>query len=495
MLIKCLAIVSCHLDEKQLISGILDIILQSVKLNDALELHACSEAIGISSRSNLKLVLEKLQTIRKDVLLKKNKFFSFMKDSKNEAELERIRFVVITSYAEICKEAPSELLLQTVESEILEFVINELMVSKDFVIKGACLKTIGAVADAMHPNRNKLLIQMQERDKVLELVSNQMQLHNGPEYIELFPTILPVLTSLVRLPHVLESDQRIKLLKLCFDSVFNASAIYCKMSTDSYGDLKLSQYVHSSFSKLNILVQELLIKNLSPATIDEIVTLLEAWLGRKKAEQRLPAIEALRVSIQVYLENMKFAYEGPTTFGQTGFLLARIIPRCTDPNNTIRKVAVECACLVLCIAGRYEGHMQDNDKLMQNALQNVRSNIDTNDPKVLFDLTTDLANVIANNIPKHQLPHFVDSLLDSLMDIEPSSSTGASVILNVVLRLKGNELLPQINDIMVKLLGLLEKIRCSSTRNTTLKAVHSFCKHHLKPIIAVMSTQPLPYNR
>lgn len=132
--------------------------------------------------------------------------------------------------------------------------------SKDFIVRAACLKTIGAVADAMHPNRNKLHIQMQDRDNVLRIVSQQLQLHNGPEYIELFPVILPVLVSLIRLPHALETEARMNLLKLCFDNVFNASAIYCKINSDSFGDLKLAQYIYSSFTKLYLLIQELLLQ-------------------------------------------------------------------------------------------------------------------------------------------------------------------------------------------------------------------------------------------
>jgi hypothetical protein len=124
--------------------------------------------------------------------------------------------------------------------------------------------------------------------------------------------------------------------------VYNASAIYCKITPDNnenyYGDLKLVPFVTSSFTKLNQLVQELLIQTLSPATLDEIVTLLESWLGRRKAEQRLPAAETLRMVLQTYLDNMKFAYDCPTTFGQTGFLLSKIVPRSTDPNKNIRKV-------------------------------------------------------------------------------------------------------------------------------------------------------------
>lgn len=345
LILKCVAITACHLNDKNRVLQTLDIILENVKLNDMLELQACAEAVGSCSRRHLQIVLDKLSAIRKDVLLKRaSKFFNFhfMKDQKSESGVEKVRYVVIYSYAEVCNEAPAEPLLRIIEHEILDFVINELTNCKDFNIRKACLRTIGCIADAMHPNRNTLHIRMQDRDNVLQLVSAQVQLHNGPEYIELFPVILPVLTSLVRLPLPLETQQRVDLLKLCFDNVFNACAIYCKIGIDNtdsyYGDSKLVPCITSSFTKLNQLVQELLLQNLSPSTLDEIVTLLEIWLCRKKVGQRLPAVETLRVVLQTYLDNMKFAYDTPSSFGQTGGLLAKIVPRCTDSNKNIRKV-------------------------------------------------------------------------------------------------------------------------------------------------------------
>lgn len=332
----------------------LDIILENVKLNDILELQACAEAVGSCSRRHLQIVLDKLAAIRKDVLIKRSsKFFNFhfMKDQKGESEVDKVRYVVICSYAEVCNEAPAEPLLRIIEQEILEFVINELTNCKDFAIRKACIRAIGCIADAMHPNRNTLHIRMQDRDKVLQLVSTQVQLHNGPEYIELFPVIIPVLMSLVRLPLPLETKQRMDLLVLCFDNIFNASAIYCKISTentDSYnGDSKLVPCITTSFTKLNQLVQELLLQNLCPGTLDEIVTLLEVWLCRKKVGQRLPAVDTLRVVLQTYLDNMKFAYDTPSSFGQTGGLLAKIVPRCTDSNKTIRKVGTAYFSLIL----------------------------------------------------------------------------------------------------------------------------------------------------
>lgn len=334
----------------------------------------------------------------------------------------------------------------------------------------------------------------------MDLVAAQLHLHNGSEYIELFPLIIPAVTSLIRLPLPLESQERIRLLKLLFDNVFNASAIYCKLTINDteccYGDLKLVPYITKSFSELNLFVQELLLQNLSPATLDEIVTMLEPWLAKKKAEQRLPACETLRLVLQTYLDDMKFAYECPTTFGQTGILLAHIIPRCLDSNKNIRKIAIECLSLVLCIAARYEGHMRDHDKQLSNSLQHIQKQIDTDDPKLLYNLTVDLAHIVCINLPQFQLIHFVDGLIDGLMDCEISSSNGTSIVLTMTLKNRGGELqVLSVNDILEKIVKQLYKIECIRTRNSTLRAILNLATHHSKNVGSILLAYPLPYDR
>ncbi|XP_056636032.1 maestro heat-like repeat-containing protein family member 1 [Diorhabda sublineata] len=498
-LLKCLAITLCYIKDKETVTQSLDNILNNVKLTDYTECHTCAEAVGICSRSHLQLVLDKLAAIRRDVLTKKSsKFMIFLKDQKHEVALDRLRYAVLCSYAQVCNEAPADKLLRVVESEILDYAVNELNNSRDFFLKKICLKTIHAVADAMHPNRNSLHIRMNERDNVIRLVSSQVQLHNGPEYIELFPLIIPTVTALIRLPLPIESAERIDLLKLFFDNVYNAAIIYCKINQDNvdkyYGDLKLAPHVTKSFTELNQLVKDLLLQNLSPAALDEIVTLLEPWLGKKRPEQRLPAAETLRLVLQSYLDNMKFAYECPTTFGQTGFLLAKVVPRCADPNKNIRKVAVDCLCLILCIAARYEGHMRDHDKVLSNSLQHIQQKIDSDEPKQLYNLTCDLAHVICANLPAFQLIHCVDGLSDALLDCEASSSNGSGVVLNLILKTKGGELLSNVVPVLEKLLRQLHEIRCPRTKSSTYRAVFNLAMHHSKTVCGVLLNQPLPYD-
>lgn len=191
-LLKCLATALCYLTDKETVLQTLDNILVNVKLTDYSELHSCAEAVGICSRTHLQVkhrkfkyylalfflifhvylfqvVLDKLATIRKEIISKKSsKFLNFIiKDQKSDVGIERLRYVVLYSYSEVCNEAPSDKLLKVIESEILDYATGELSNVKDFQMRKVCLKTIHSVADAMHPNRNHLHIRMHDRDKVI----------------------------------------------------------------------------------------------------------------------------------------------------------------------------------------------------------------------------------------------------------------------------------------------------------------------------------------
>lgn len=82
--------------------------------------------------------------------------------------------------------------------------------------------------------------------------------------------------------------------------------------------------------------------------------------------------------------------------------------------------------------------MRDHDKVLSNSMQQIQQKIESDEPKLLYNLTSDLAHVICLNLPHFQLIHFVDGLTDALLDCESSSSNGSSIVLNVTLKNKGN---------------------------------------------------------
>lgn len=84
--------------------------------------------------------------------------------------------------------------------------------------------------------------------------------------------------------------------------------------------------------------------------------------------------------------------------------------------------------------------MRDHDKVLSNSIQHIQQQIESDEPKLLYNLTSDLAHVICLNLPHFQLMHFVDGLTDALLDSESSSPNGSSVVLNVTFKNKGKSI-------------------------------------------------------
>lgn len=85
--------------------------------------------------------------------------------------------------------------------------------------------------------------------------------------------------------------------------------------------------------------------------------------------------------------------QAPSKFSQSGLILGRVVPRCTDPSMAVRQDAVSCVRLVLCLAALYEGHVVDHDNDHISDLSKVREKVQTEDPNELFKVTNELAKV------------------------------------------------------------------------------------------------------
>lgn len=93
LLIKCLAITASYLKEKKTITNVLDTIVDVARKAEGRDLTACCEAIGVCSRTQLKIVLKKLLDLRNDFLSKKSgKIFHlrFLNSQKDQAEVEKV---------------------------------------------------------------------------------------------------------------------------------------------------------------------------------------------------------------------------------------------------------------------------------------------------------------------------------------------------------------------------------------------------------------------
>nr|CAD7202277.1 unnamed protein product [Timema douglasi] len=462
--------------------GSMSALLARTALAPSRVLRACNplcpqgvaRALGLCAREHLHPLLARLERLAAEELARKSsRLLGFMKDSRHELELERLKTSLLLCYGEVALEAPGTQLLPRLEHGPAAWVLVQLRGAKGTRTKEAALETVGNIAEAFHPNRNSLHIPLQGRSEVLATVLDQFQ----AQCADLHTTVLEVVTAVVRLPPPLTPEERVVVLKTCFTQVYQG-----------VGERE------DVLSSLGSLVRQILLDSVSPATLDEMFTLLEPWLVSGDARQREAAVTTLSMVLRCYLDNLQLGYESPSKFTQTGLLLGRLVPRCTDPCLPVRPRAVECVCLVLQLASRYEGHLADHDNDTTGALENIRQQIVTEDPSALFKVTGELARIICGKLPHFQLMHFSESLQEGLLDPETTSSSGASVVLNILLKAKGGELYHQVHDILAGLLQQLAHIHCPQTRTGTIRAVLALAGHHPKAVVSALLHRPLPFN-
>ena len=104
---------------------------------------------------------------------------------------------------------------------------------------------------------------------------------------------------------------------------------------------------------------------------------------------------------------MKFVYEAPSKFSQTGYIIGKLIPRSSDSNPLIRKSSLHCIDLVLSIASKFESHFDGNESLedMHLKFQKIEQTIETDDQKVFAFFNNIFCEIIWETICLYNTQH------------------------------------------------------------------------------------------
>uniref|UniRef100_A0A1B6KA60 Maestro heat-like repeat-containing protein family member 1 n=1 Tax=Graphocephala atropunctata TaxID=36148 RepID=A0A1B6KA60_9HEMI len=473
MLLKCLALASCNLSDRQIVSSHLDVMLTPLRHYTPHDSKACARAVGLLSRVHLNLVLTRLESLTNSELNRRSsRLLGLMKDPRADLEVERARITLLRCYAEVANQAPPSSLLPHLEDGLMTWLISQLSQAKEAAAREAALFTIANIADTLDRHRDTYSENLKSRDQLLTTLLSLIQIYAAPD-----PLLLKVTAAVVKLPPELTPEVRSILLRTCFDRVFAA-----ELSENSAEEKPPDS--SPVIKNLGILVEELLIDDVSPATLDDISTLLEPWLVQRSIQQRAAAVYILRITLQAYYHHMTFGYENPSKFSQAGILLARSVLRCLDEEGLVRSAALDCAKLILLISAKYEGHSVGDPELEQAFATMTISDSNINEQ---------LARIVANKLPHYQLYHFADTLLQGLSDLEPANVDSVGDILAHFFQVKGSELYHHINDILNLLLLRLAALNPSS-RSGAMRTVLYIAKHHPKAVVNTLLDQPLPLH-
>ncbi|XP_039279255.1 maestro heat-like repeat-containing protein family member 1 isoform X2 [Nilaparvata lugens] len=474
--LKCLALFLCNVPDKEMASSNIDVIFSPLKSFSLTDSKACAQATGIVSRVHLELVLARLESLAASELNKRSsRLLGLMKDARTDAQVECARITLLRCYAQVAAHAEPARFLARCEPTIMQWLIKQLNYAKEGHARDAALQMLCSIADALDRNKDVYKEQLKSRGDLLNILHNRIDSNPSPPD----SLLLRATASLVKLPPPLGSEARSKLLKSAFDKVLPAD---CGSNPDER--VLLTQHTVLYLGKL---VEEVLLSSVTPANLDDIACLLEPWLVQANIQQRIAAVTTLKTALFTYLHNMRFTYDAPSKFAQSGQMLGKIVVRCMDQEVEVRKLALHCARLILLITAKYEGLAAGSDCDIEEKFQSIAAP----DGKKISE---ELAQIVAAKLPHFQLNHFTVSLLDGLTDHEYCTALGVAEFLVSFLRRKGGELYHHISEIIDGILYQIGQVN-SNIKAIAVNAVLELAKHHPKGVISTLLSQALPFSQ
>ncbi|XP_053610848.1 maestro heat-like repeat-containing protein family member 1 [Plodia interpunctella] len=494
--LQYLAILSCHIANAAVVENVLKIILLGLK---SIPMESCdyvSNAIGIASRQHGEFVLNELDAVYKDNEGKRgSKILSFLssRSSRNELELNTVKYTLITCYGKVATECLDVHVLARLGDNVTSILYEILKTAPQFDLCKASVTTLYQISKALQPAAHHN-VALRNRWQLLNAVLEQIYNSNlDKRNVELYPIIVKASKSLTKLQKGILPEERNTILRVLFNSIFGElSSFKRKYEIEGNGDKndRLAKTLNDSLTLLHQLIRELIIQSTCLSTIDDLIGLLIEWMRNENDEIRTASVLILQVMFDTYIKNVKLNYETPSKFGQMGYLLGLVVPGVADTNFPVRLTTVDCIKLIIQIQDVYEGHTIEPDDECMNDLANLQNNILTNDVNMISDYCMALCDTISKKIPHHHTMQFVESLLEGYDDKE-LRSVGISSVLDAFFVKKGQDLYQSIERIVEVMLNTMDAVEADA-RIRLMKPLTSLTRHHTNAVTAVLLAQRLP---
>eukprot|EP01113_Clastostelium_recurvatum_P024391 TRINITY_DN2913_c0_g1_i2.p1 TRINITY_DN2913_c0_g1~~TRINITY_DN2913_c0_g1_i2.p1 ORF type:complete len:827 (-),score=264.21 TRINITY_DN2913_c0_g1_i2:42-2447(-) len=256
----------------------------------------------------------------------------------------------------------------------------------------------------------------------------------------------------------------------------------------------------SLWESLNTMLGALLFSQTSVTTLCRLLSHLEGWVRSKEAYQRDRAVTAVLFLSKKFIEFTIDEEKVDKNYVNLGHALAILVPRCTDPLESVRRSAVEAIQLMLYTdymliqsGGAAGAKVKPPEQL--HPLTAIRDRIsNAREINEQFALVHETAKVLAQMVSKEELPKLILTSMAGLTDSQQPSTNGTCVVLNGVIKLRGEELLPHVALIIGGILEAMEGIQTDATMNGTLHALRSLATHHLLPVVDQLLETPQPHS-
>lgn len=507
ILYKFLAILLCHVGDAQTIGYTLDILFNALSNSLPYESKQLARALGIISIKHGLSIVEKLDALAKAIESKKSSRFlnfNFMKNSKHENDINNMKYSITLCYGEVAREVLDEGVLQRLVGSDVEghgggmrWTVAQLRHSNNPPpLIQASLNTVEFLARAITsvPHTN---ITLGDRWNLVNLVLDQMFEHSlKVSNVELYPSIIKATTALILLPKHLAPEERNLIIRTLCGKVYNSvSFLKTKFGSDEEETSNniFAKIMNDSLGSLNTLIKEFMLQSVCPSTLDDILSILDEWIDNENEQVRTATIRSVQVTLMFFIQNVKLTYENPSRFGQAGLIMGKMVPRCADVSSVVRYTAIDCVKILIQIIDLYEGRSSDSNVDVCKKLSDIQSEIGTQDSEKFSVLISHLATIISNRVPHQQTIQLIESLLSGIYNDE-MSGVGCNIVLSNLIKIKGQDLHQNVNDVMDYILNSLVSVE-GNVREGLLNALLTLTRHHPKAVVANLLLQPLPFEK
>lgn len=493
-LYKCLGVLMRKSGHKQFVQKHLDMMFATVKHSSQIEREGCAIGTGFSAASHLDTVVQKLEQVTKEDMVRKSKGFFGLSKDKSEADVERIKATVMLCYGYVTFHSPPQLITSRVEVNILRSINPHFAKVRDTVVKQNLIRTIDLIGRALHPDHLKSsdFVFSKRGDLISHLLGYlRAEPTNVPVSNETRSLAISALATLAKLNPKLSPADQFDIVKATTDSVLPLPlvAVVTKKKQEAVSLVDTESMTKQAVKELVALLVTILGKEYSSENLESIFKHLEPWVQSTDEQERSRAMECLLELLKAYLD-FSNTNEAARELAVQGQLLGRMIPRCSDPSLAIRQMAIDCIQLTLRIATCTPG-VSDQ---MVDAVSLLRERAEKDEPNSLFSLVNDLSKVLCKKVISEQLWPLVSYLMEGLVDWQGHSSSGACVVLNQITKLRGSALSEKIPDIIDGLQEKLGGVVNPQTRTGTLRCMRTICQQYLSPALTHLLSKPLPWD-
>ncbi|XP_059021442.1 maestro heat-like repeat-containing protein family member 1 isoform X3 [Mustela lutreola] len=494
-LYKCVGTALGAASSKDVVRKQLRELLEAAGHQEEAEREGLACCFGICAISHLDDVLAQLGDFMKsDVFRRSTGIFNIFKE-RSENELEKLKGTAILCYGHVAARAPRELVLPKVESDLLPNmfryfstkVLGIKVETKDPALKLCLVQSVCMASQAICSSAQAGSFHFSRKP---ELVAQMMEFIKAEPQDSLRSPIrkkaMLACTYLVSLEPALEEQMRADLMRRCLHSVLSVLP-----NPEGECDHQESLYL-DTMRALEDLLTSLLRRDMTPQGLQIMVEHLSPWIKSPRGHERARALGLSACLLRYFLDHLRVGALVP--FHNLGLLIGLFSPRCADLWPATRREAVSCVHTLLYLQLSYDGFARDYRDDVVERLLTLKDGLVHPDPDVHFHTCHSIGQIIAKRLPPEQLISLLLTMFEGLGDPDKNCSRAATVMINCLLKERGNGLLEKVPELVTVLRSKLRDTREEAILQAAQHSVYLLASQHCAAVVASLLGSPLPFD-